>query len=209
MSLACGGDRVLVLGAARALFEAAAGLRPTARGELRVEGLPPAAAVRGGVAAGAPLDPPVPGDWTVRRYVLWSARLAGHARQAAEALAEDAIARVKLGEAAAEGRLGPSAPAVRRATVLAAALATGARTLLVEDPSTGLDDVARPFAHVVAHALRDRRVVFFAGRIPLDSPIALAADEAVVVDGSHVAAQGPPAELAAAERTFVLCVGGD
>jgi hypothetical protein len=49
----------------------------------------------------------------------------------------------------------------------------------------------------------------FAPRVALDSPIALAADEALVIDGSRVAAQGAPAEIAAAESAFVLRIGGD
>jgi hypothetical protein len=99
---------------------------------------------------------------------------------------------------------------VRRGAVLAAALATGARTILVEDPTPGLtDEAARPVARVLARAVADRRSVLFAARIALDSPLALASDEALVVDGSRVAAQGAPAEIAAAERTLLLRVHGD
>jgi len=203
------GERVLVIGAARALFEAAAGLRAVARGGLRIEGRPPIEAVRAGVAAGAPLDPPMPPRWTIRQYVTWSARLAGHGRGPAKDLAGDAIARMVLG-AVAGTKLGKAVTAVRRATVLAAALATGATTLLVEDPTAGLpaDDVPR-FARVVVRALTDRRTLFFAGRLRLESPAALAADEAIVVFGSHVAAQGAPGEIAATERSFALRVVGD
>jgi hypothetical protein len=45
--------------------------------------------------------------------------------------------------------------------------------------------------------------------VALDSPIALAADEAIVVDGSRVSGQGDPAELAAKDSAFVLRVAGD
>jgi hypothetical protein len=45
--------------------------------------------------------------------------------------------------------------------------------------------------------------------VGLDSPLALAAEEAIVVDGSRVVAQGAPAEIAAGEGAFVLRVVGD
>lgn len=209
LSFATTGDHVLVLGAARALFEAAAGLRPVARGELRVDGAAPATAIREGRVACAPLDPPLPRAWTAVQYVTWSARLAGHARTAARALALDALERLQLGRAAA-GKLGAAAPATRRGVVLAAAIATGAPMLLVEGPLDGLPETSmRPFARVVSRSLADRRAVLFAARAPLESPLALASDEAVVIDGSRVESQGPPAEIAAAVTTLALRVHGE
>jgi ABC-2 type transport system ATP-binding protein len=211
LTLATTGDRVLLLGAARALFEAAAGLRAVRRGEIRVEGIAPLAAVRAGIAASAPLDPPLPPGWTALQYVTWSARLAGNTRAAARAMAAEALHRVQLGPVAA-AKLGGATLASRRGTVLAAALATGARTLLIEDPLSGMTpDTARPFARVVARALgqSDCRAAVFAGRMPLESPLALAADEALVLDGAQVSAQGAPAEIATRDRTLALRVHGD
>jgi ABC-type multidrug transport system ATPase subunit len=209
LSMASTGDHLLVLGAARALFETAAGLRPSARGELLVADRDPLEAVRAGSLAGASLDPPLPSSWTIRRYVTWSARLAGHGAATSSELADEAIDRLKLGTAA-DDALGKVAAAARRGTVIAAALATGAAVLLVEDPIAGLPaDVGRPFARIVVRALADRRTAFFAPRVSLDSPFALAADEAIVVDGSQVVAQGDPAELAAGEGTFLVRVVGD
>ena len=209
LTLATTGDRVLVLGAARALFEAVAGLRAASRGEIRVEGAAPRTAVSEGSVACAPLDPPLPPAWTVLEYVTWSARLAGHPRATARAMAGDALDRMLLVGVAAT-RLGAVAPATRRGTVLAAALATGARTVLVEDPLSGLpSEAARPFARIVARARGELRAAVFAGRVPLESPLALAADEALVIDGAEVTAQGAPGELAANERTLALRVHGD
>ena len=96
LSLLSTGDRVLVLGASRALFEAAAGLRARARGELKVVDRDPLEAIQSGGAAGAPLDPPLPAVWTLREYVVWSARLAGHPRGTARDLADEAMERLKL-----------------------------------------------------------------------------------------------------------------
>jgi ABC-type multidrug transport system ATPase subunit len=209
LSVTSTGEHVLVLGAAGALFEAAAGLRSAARGVLRIEGRVPIDAVRAGVTAGAPLDPPMPPRWTVSEYVTWSARLAGHSRAVAKGLAGDALSRMALGTVS-RAKLGKAVTSVRRATVLAAALATGATTLLVEDPITGLQPESAPqFTRAMVRALAERRTLFFAGRLPLESPVALAADEAIVLFGSHVAAQGAPAEIAAAEHAFSLRVVGD
>jgi ABC-type multidrug transport system ATPase subunit len=203
------GERILVLGAPRALFEAAAGLRDVVRGELRVAGEAPLAAVRSGIASFAPLDPPLPPSWTVRLYATWSARLAGHARGAAATLASEALERMQLTPMAGT-KLAGALPSIRRAAVVAAALATGATTILLEDPTPGLaDEAARPLARVLARALADRRSALFAARVALEAPLALGADEALVIDGSRVAAQGAPAEIAAADRTLIVRVHGD
>jgi ABC-type multidrug transport system ATPase subunit len=209
LTFATTGERVLVLGAATALFEAAAGLRPAARGEIRIEGMAPVEAVRRRVAAGAPLDPRMPPKWSPRQYVTWSARIAGHGRAQARELAEEALARTRV-ESVASGRLGTAGVTARRATVLAAALASGATTLLLQDPLAALPaESVSAFARVVARACADRKVVVFAGRLPLESPLALEADEAIVVAGSAVAARGAPGEIAAAARSFWVRVVGD
>jgi ABC-type Na+ transport system ATPase subunit NatA len=209
LTLTSTGDHVLVLGAARALFEAGAGLRSIARGEVLVEGMAAPEAIRAGLAACAPLDPPLPATWSVLQYATWSARLAGHERATALALATDALGRMQMTPMAGT-KLGAAKPAVKRAAVLAAALATGARSLLVEDPALGLaSDPAHLLARTAARALADRCSVVFAARVPLESPLALSADEAIVIEGSQVAAQGAPAEIAASERTLAMRVYGD
>jgi ABC-type cobalamin/Fe3+-siderophores transport system ATPase subunit len=203
------GDHVLVIGAARALFEGAAGLRPVARGELLVGGRAARDAIGAGTVACAPLDPPLPGAWRVAQYIAWSARLMGHGRATATALSDEALARMQLAGVAG-GKLASASLSVRRATVIAAALATGATTLLLDDPVAGLpDDVAHALARATIQAHKDRSTVTFVGHVRLESPLALAADEAIVVEGSSVAAQGAPAEIAVAEGTLSLRVGGD
>ena len=71
--------RVLVLGASRALFEGAAGIRPISRGTLNIEGLAPHEALKKGALAGAPLDPPLPKEWTPRVAITWAAKMSGQA----------------------------------------------------------------------------------------------------------------------------------
>ncbi|HXX68466.1 MAG TPA: hypothetical protein VEK07_14855 [Polyangiaceae bacterium] len=209
LSLSSTGEWVLVLGGARALFEAVSGLRAIERGQVRVEGCSPSVAIRQGVAASAPLDPLLPLRWTPRSYARWSASLAGHPSGVAKSMAAEALARLDL-QSFADARLSGATAPVRRATVIAAALATGATTLLVEDPLTDLaEPMRRPFARTVVRALAGRRIAFFGAHVALESPVGLAADEAIVINGSDVAQQGPPAQLAASERALALRVAGN
>jgi ABC-type multidrug transport system ATPase subunit len=183
-------------------------LRGFVRGELLVEGRSPSGAIEAGLVACAPLDPPMPPKWTVLDYTTWSARLAGHRRAVAFGLATDAVGRMQLTTMAVT-KLAAAPLSVRRATVLAAALATGAEALLIDDPLAGLPyDSALLLARAVARGTAGRRTTTFAGRMPLESPMALAADEAIVLDGSRVVGQGAPAEIAAAEKTLALRVHG-
>jgi ABC-type multidrug transport system ATPase subunit len=212
LGLRTSGARVLVLGAGRALFDAVCGLVTPARGEVRVHGHPAAAALREGLLAGAPLDPAMPPAWTPRAYATWSARVAGRDKATAEALAADAIARLKMESFAdASLRKTPDALGVvaRRATAVAAAMATGAATIVLEDPTSGLPDAsARTFGKLLVAALDGRAWLVFAPHAVLASPLALAADEAIVLTGSRVAAQGDPAEIAARDRSYALTVHG-
>jgi ABC-type multidrug transport system ATPase subunit len=208
LDLTTRGERSLVLGAPPALFEAAAGLRSVARGELRVDGEEPAEAVRSRRAVGVPLDPPLPQRWSVTQYVSWGARLAGHDRATASALAIEALEATEL-LTLAGSRLAVIPLAARRATVLAAALATGAGSLLIDNPLSGLaDDAALALARVVGRVLEKRRWALFAASVPLESPIASCADEAIVVEGARVVAQGTPAALVAQATTLSIRVGG-
>jgi ABC-type multidrug transport system ATPase subunit len=202
------GERVVILGGPRALFEAAAGLRNVAHGEVRLLGMAPLDAVRSRAVAGAPFEPPLPPRWSVTEYVTWSARLAGHDRREARARAAEAIEAMELGTLAGAS-IGGTTPTARRGIVLAAAIATGAEVLLVDDPLGGLaDDAVAAFGRVVAKALEARRYAVFASRLPLESALAATADEVLVLGGPVVVAQGAPVAIAAERTAVALKVGG-
>jgi hypothetical protein len=208
LSLGTSTEHVLLLGAARALFEVASGIREVARGSASVRGVTPREGLLAGEIATAALDPPLPPSWTSREYATWSARLAGHGRSVARALASEALARMKV--SGPDAPLGRVSPTVRCAAVLAGALATGARTIFFEDPSHLMaDEVARPFTQSVAEALADRAWIAFAPRARAGSPLAERAEEAIVVMGSTVVEQGPPSSLATGPRAYVLRVLGE
>lgn len=202
------GDRVLVLGASRALFEATIGLRPVVRGKLEIRGVSPGAAIDSGTLAGVPLDPPLPPKWNLVEYIEWSSRLAGHGVSDAKRFASAAVSKMQLG-AMAKQPLAALVPHARRAVVLASALATNAEVLVLEDPCAGLpEEIARSWARILVGALDDKPWITFAARVPLTSPLALAADEAVAVSSTRVLAQGAPAEIAAADKRYVARVHG-
>jgi ABC-type multidrug transport system ATPase subunit len=208
LSFVTTGERVLVLAGPDVLFLACGGMVQPRHGELLVCGLSPAAAIAGRVMGAAPLDPPLPPGWKGREYVVWSARLSGASKRDAVARADDALARLRLGPMA-DVRLRQAALPVRRAVVLAAALATGATTILMQDPLRGLaEDVARAFARTLLRATEGLRTVVFAARASLASPISIDADEALIVDGGAVLGQGAPGEVAARERTFAIRLHG-
>jgi len=201
-------DRVVVIGAPRALLEAACGAVRPSRGSITIQGIPSAQALASGIIAGAALDPPLPPDWTPLGYATWSARLAGFGRSEASARAEAAVEKLGL-RAQAKEPLGRAPLAVRRATTIAGAFATGARVIALEDPSPSLDGDARNnLLNLTAKALEARAWILFAGRAPLSSPIVAAAGEAIVLAGSTVAERGAPTVLATRDRRYVVDVQG-
>lgn len=209
LSFATNGDKVLVFGASAPLLRAAMGELPVLRGQLLVAGAPPEAALRSNLVGVAPLDPPLPPTFTPAGYVEWRARLATNDAALAKKQAERAIAALLLASVE-KTPLAQCVTTARRATVIAAALATGAKTLLLEDPTHGLtDEAARGFAKLVSKALGELRWALFAARLPLESPLALEADDALVIGSRSVLVQGFPADLAAREKRFSIVVEGN
>lgn len=204
LTLATTGGNVAFVGAPRALFEAAAGMRDVTAGSLRVGGMDPRRAARQGALASAPADVAVPPRWTVLELALENARLAGHGRRDRQRLAIAAVNAMQLGERAST-RLGGLELALRRAAILAAALATDAPELIVEDFTTGLaDGAARALARTFVTAAKGRRWALFAGQLALSSPLGLEAEEAVLFAGGRFACAGLPADIATRERTFAV-----
>jgi ABC-type multidrug transport system ATPase subunit len=208
LSVATGEGRVVLIGAGRALFDAMGGLAQPVRGSLAVQGLPAASALAAGLVASAPADPAFPPTWTPLSYATWSARLAGLGRAEAKASAERALERMGM-KGHAGIPLGQALLALKRATSIAAALATGAPMIVLEDPSASLDDAtAAELARIVAHALEDRAWVLFASRAPLASALVATAAEAIVLAGSLVADRGAPAVLATRSRRYSVDAQG-
>jgi ABC-2 type transport system ATP-binding protein len=200
--------RLLVVGAPRALFLATIGLLPVARGMLCVRGVPAQHAALKRIVAGASSSPPLPPNWTIAEYIEWSARIAGHSSSQARIMAKGAMECLQLAPLS-KSRLGGLAPHARRATVIAAAMATGAGVLTLEDPVGDLpEEMAMAWASTLAKALESYSWIVFSPHMPLTSPLTLAAEEALMVSPSSTLVQGPPAHVALAEGRFVARMHG-
>jgi ABC-type multidrug transport system ATPase subunit len=210
LTFSSSGDRVLILGAPRELMLACAGLVPIVRGELRVEGEDASRALALGRTAACPLDAPLPPNFSPLRYVEWSGRLAGVPRADLREAAEASLAHVGLAMPVIKTPLRRQTRFVRRATQLAAALLPAGATLLVWNPLEDLaPDEARMLEPMLVRALGAVRAIVFAARAPRGGALASAVDEAIVLSGSTVLAQGSVLEVATRDRRFLVRAMGD
>lgn len=207
LSVQSASNRIALLGGGRGLFEALAGMRPTARGKVVIGGSDPRTALREGTLAAAPLDPAVPPKWTAGAYAAWSARLAGRPSNAAEKDANDVLRALGVDPTTV---LGKAPRELVRGTLIGAAIATGAKTIVLADPSEGIDArLARQLGKATCAALEGRNWILFANALPLASPFALEVEEAFVLRDARIVARGAPAEIAALERSYIVRVLGD
>jgi ABC-2 type transport system ATP-binding protein len=157
----------------------------------------------------APLDPPVPADWTAEANVAWSARLAGASARAARELAGPALTRVGL--AALRRRvLGSLAVPERRALLLACAIVTSPEILIAEAPLSGLEGSAFDVVlAAVAAATEGRRAILSGSRIDPGAPesaLSRGASYVIVLLAGEVALEGAPRDLFSAATIFGLTV---
>jgi ABC-type lipoprotein export system ATPase subunit len=133
-----GANRLTLVGNFRPLFRLLSGEARLDAGRAELAGIPAAGAVRTGALGLALLDPPLVPDFSVERYLLESARLAGLAEADAKAAVEAALAYFELGGLR---RLKPKtlfAPA-RRVLLLAHATLAAPEILCAEAPLADLD----------------------------------------------------------------------
>jgi ABC-type multidrug transport system ATPase subunit len=208
LTCATSGNHVWLVGAPDALFRAAAGQLLPVRGQIRILGSRPRSALERTEIASVYFGAALESTLTVIDYCRSSAELAGVPAARRDVMARDAMARTKL-ETFATTKLAKASLLVRRGALLAGALATGAPTLIISDPAEGLEtEVARGFSRTVAQAVDDKSYVMWKARARTNDPSASFVDEAIVLAGSTVAAQGPPEEIASSTRTFVLRLEG-
>lgn len=208
LTLRSTGERVLVLGAPRALFLATVGLLPAERGTISVREVPAQDAAKRRIVAGAAENPPLPPNWTVAEYIYWSARLTGLSSSKAGTLAAQVLNCLQL-TYFSKSRLGSLIRPARRATVVAAAMTTCADVLALDNPFGDLpEETVFRWATTLTKALEDRPWIVFLPSMSLTSPLALAADEAIVISADHVVAQGSPSSIARAERRYIARIHG-
>lgn len=197
--------RVCLLGAPRALLLAAAGQLLPTRGQLRIRGSRPRSMLERGELATAFFTDLLESPRTVEDHLHASAELAGTPRDARDGHVTEALTRMKL-DAFRRTKLDKASGMVRRGAHLAAALATGAGTLVLSDPEEDLDaEAARGFVLTVEKAIADKEHLVFRGKA---APIG-SYDHALVFSGGTLVAAASPQALAVEGRTFFLRLRGD
>jgi ABC-type cobalamin/Fe3+-siderophores transport system ATPase subunit len=218
--VALGGDVSALLGALLGVPRPAAaphGREPGARarvvaGSLRLLGADVGRGEHHTLAGLAPLDPPLPGRWTLEDYVQAGARLAGAgSRQARD---WSAATFERLGLSAARRRLLRSAPlAERRAAVIAQAVVAEPRVLVAEAPLSGLDPRAAAFVtEVLRRATAGRAAVLsFARVLPPghESEVVATATDLCWLGAGRLLLHGEPREGLTRARWLELTVAAN
>lgn len=153
------GNRLALAGEWTPWFELLAGEAALVSGRAELAGVDVRQATARGVIGFAPLDPPLPARWKLRRYVLESAALVGRGRAFAKQSAAETIERFELGHLA-NRELGALRTAERRVLAIANAALAQPPIVVCERPLDRLDDAARAYVETaLERALRGRLAV--------------------------------------------------
>jgi iron complex transport system ATP-binding protein len=148
--------------------------------------------------ATVPQRPSLPGDMTVRAYVLLGRTphlgLLGRPGMADRRAVEDAIARLDL-RSLADRRLDALSGGERQRAVLARALAQEAPVLLLDEPTTALDLGRQQEVLELVAELRTERSLTVLGAMHDLTFASRYADRLVLLDGGRMVAQGGPADV--------------
>jgi ABC-type multidrug transport system ATPase subunit len=196
LSLKLDGPRAVLVGDTLPLLGPLFGWAGIGRGWLKIMGQEISAArPRLGLA---PLDPPMPDDFTPLEYVAWSGILAGLAPATAAGRAEELLSQGGLTDVQhkplAELGLVP-----RRITMLAQALVANPVLLIAEGPLDGLDPESGFYVLGALGAMIGKVPAVVTTRAfepgsPADA-LARGADEVALLENGEVLEQGRPADL--------------
>lgn len=217
------GDRLLLVGDVSALMalllgmptkrldddlEAPAGWARVASGSLTVLGVDVTAEDHASRLGMAPLDPPLPPDWSAGEYVTWSARLSTLGKASASR-AEEALERVGLAKAAKRSTASLAVPE-RRALILAAAYVSSQSALVVEAPLRGLDAQGAAFVLTALGAVTEgRAAIVSSDRLGAGSPemfIAKQASDLAYFARGELITKGTPPLVLKGGRLYGLTV---
>jgi len=125
-------------------------------GVAEIAGTPVELLLSSGRAGFAPLDPPLPASWTLRRYLTESAALSPLRRSKPADVAKDLLARFGLASLA-ERKLNGLNRAERRTVAIVRAAANEPEILICEAPLTGLDDAAHDYVEALLERVFEGR----------------------------------------------------
>lgn len=203
------GTRVGLAGDWSALFALFGARGRLSAGNVRVAGHDAASAVADGVLGIVPSAPLLPARWTVEKYLVEGARLAGLSKRDAKDRTSADLTSLALGHLSSR-RIETLTPAEKRAVTLALALVDSPAVLAVEDVDAGLDDRAETvFVDLVERAARDRSLVV-SSRLPSRTGPTRAlferADTVLVLEAGTLVASGKLAESLPAEASYLVSV---
>lgn len=196
LSIKIDGPRTVLVGDTAPLLGPLFGWAAIARGWLKIQGEELSAVLpRLGLA---PLDPPMPEDFTPLEYVAWSGVLAGLKTEEANRRARDLLEKGGLG-GVLERKLGDLGVVPRRVTMLAHALVASPLLLVAEGPLDGLEPEAGFYVLTSLGAMIGRTPAVvttkaFEPGSPADQ-LARGADEVALIENGEVLEQGKPADL--------------
>lgn len=217
------GDRLLLVGDVSPLMALLLGMptkqledeeRPPvgwariASGSLAVLGLDVTNGAYAAETGMAPLDPPLPPDWSAADYVTWSARLSTLGKTSASRAVE-ALERVGLAKAGKRSTASLAIPE-RRALVLAAAYVSSPKVLIAEAPLRGLDANGSAFVLAALGSVTDgRSAIVSSDRLVAGSPemfIAKQASDVAYFARGELLTKGTPPIVFGAGRLYGLTV---
>lgn len=196
LSIKLEGPRTVLVGDTLALLGPLFGWAGIARGWLKIQG-EELSGMQARIGL-APLDAPMPDDFTPTEYVAWSAVLAGV--PPAEANARAALLLEQGGlSGVRHQRLGDLGVVPRRITMLAHALVTQPALLVAEGPLDGLDTepglyVLRALGAMIGKTPAIVTTKAFEPGSPADA-LARGADEVALLENGEVLEQGKPSDL--------------
>jgi ABC-2 type transport system ATP-binding protein len=189
------GNAIALLGDEHGILSALAGAAHIRAGSLSIVGtdVGDGAHLRSNQVGIAPLDPPLPPQWTPRDYLIWGSRLAGADRNTAGRDAAAALAEFGL-EAVAGQKLESLALTERRVLVLAQAVIAKPAVLVAPAPLSGLGGREAAFvAGAWTAASRGRKWIVSLSNLYLgsaESVLAQAADDVLLFSSGRLVRQG-------------------
>jgi ABC-type multidrug transport system ATPase subunit len=198
-----------LIGNWRALFALLAGTARLRSGQVLISGLDAGRAVADGIAAVAPLDAPLPREWTAERYLETGARLAGFSRKETRDQIRSVLGTLACAHLSSR-RISTLTLAEQRALSIAQALLGNPSVLAVEDPFIRLDERGTALIEqVVECAAQGRALVISASHAAVSGPcraILDLADSVLVLESGTVVAQGSTQDVLIADPRYLVSV---
>jgi ABC-2 type transport system ATP-binding protein len=220
LELSTRGSRVLLVGAAEPVMGALGTAVPSGRafppgvpqivgGKLSLLGRDVALGEHRAIRGVAPLDPPLPANWTALEYLRWGARLGGAGAREARALGTGALEVLGLGMLGAR-RLRTFLAHEARALLVAFATVRRPEVIVLERTLDGLDERAGAWLRdVVGRAVGGRAAVISTSRIvpgTLTADLARTASDVCVLRDGALVVHADPAEAIGGARLYELTV---